>query len=303
MYSPKVGNYQFPPKNLSLPWSYEVKEESTVSISSELIYKSNMQIVKNDILKRNLDWIHLNFGAEGTGKTSLAIQDALEIDPKFDKQNMGELPQVPFSVKQFKQFLEKWRTDSFYEGRRGAALIFDEGNLVANARRALSKESQEFVSLLTQIRAEFGFYIIFNFQSYRLAETYLKNDRCRSASKCYFTFDKRAREHISGQADYYNAPMVRQFKVNSTTRQIEFPKKRLFQRKFKAAFPFALWKAINEKKYLHLLDVEEQTKNRSTTERKKARLETQIQIAKLDNNTEKVKLLSQELKQILLKEQ
>lgn len=301
MFSPKVGNQLFPPMGFRAPWSPELLEEKLFQLSPEEIYKRNKQIQRNDILDQNLDWIHLNFGAEGTGKTSLGIQDILEIDPKFAAQGK-DLPQVIFSLKQFKAMIGIWRSESFYEGRRGVGLLFDEGNLVANARKVLSKESIEFTNLLTQIRAEFGFYPVFNFQSYRFAETYLKNDRCKSASRCRLIFDRRTKRHIAGQADFYNAPMVRKIKKNVSNNQIEFPEKALFIKKFIPATPFDLWKAVNQKKYDNLLEREEEVKNKTTLEKQTARLERKIMGAKLDNDEEKVKEYSQELKKLLLRD-
>jgi len=297
-----VGKQVFPPKDFQVPWSYELKEEQVARVSPDLLWKSNTQIIKNNIHNRNLDSVHLTFGEEGTGKTSLSIQEAVEIDPQFANQNLADLPQVPFSVKQFKEFIEEKRSDNFYEGRRGVAILFDEGNLVANARKALTKENIEFTSLLTQMRAEFGFFAIFNFQSFRFAETYLKNDRCRSASRCFFRFDRNKMELVSGQAHYYNKPLIRQIKKNTSTGQIEFPSKSLFTRSFKTAHPFKLWKAINEKKYLHLLDMEEQTKTKSTRERRISRLNTLIMVEKLEAepNKEKIKTLTDELRKLLI---
>lgn len=86
-------------------------------------YKSNMGIIRDNYLKKNFDWLHCIDGFERLGKSTLAIQTCLEIDPTFD------LNRICFSPKQYLNAVEN--------AKKGQAILYDEAGTGLFSRQAM----------------------------------------------------------------------------------------------------------------------------------------------------------------------
>lgn len=298
MYSPHPLPLEEFPVNVRVPWSPTVQVERAQTMSALNVWKSNFNIIRNDIHIGKLDWVQMGVGPEGTGKTWVGIRDCCELDTKFLKQSK-DLPQVPFTLKEVKDFLELWRTSDFYQ-RRGVALLIDEGAALISSRNALTKESKELVTLMTQIRAEFGFFIHINYQSQRLADSWLRNDRAKSIARTYFTFSPLEQVHRVGNVLYYNKRLMEKIKKDSQTGQILWPARPSFRSSFEpgAREHVEVYNLINEKKYAHYTSSETEKKAKTVREGRVNQLLASLTIAKLDGDEERSKKVKLQLKEL-----
>lgn len=296
MYSPYTYDVKLRP-GARVPWSPDVVQGESKAISNEDIRKKNFEIILNDIHKGQMDWVQMGVGGEGTGKTWVGMRDCAEVDRKFFQQPK-DLPQVPFSPQQIKDFIELHRADSFYNGRRGVAILIDEGAAVMSSRSAMTRESRELLTLLTQIRAEFGFFIHINYQSQRLADSWLRNDRAKSLARTYFTFNRMTQTHEVGNVLYYNKTLMNKIRKNPTTGQIEFPASPSFVSKFTPGFEVDFYNRVNQKKYEFYSSAESDKKAKSAKERKINKLTASLTLAKIENDVEKVDKLRKQLREL-----
>lgn len=282
IFSPPCGDL-LPSKQDVLPWSPSVDLEVSKKVTNQILYDSNFNIIRNDIFLSRLDWMHLIVGEEGSGKTRTAVYDCLRIDPKFSSQSK-DLPQVIFSVTQLKEFIDLWRENDFYQ-RRGVAILFDEANKLFSAKKTLSKDGMEIEELLTQIRAEFGFFMVANFQSFRQPQSYVRNDRVKSLCRTSLVFDKNELRHKTGIPRYYNRPLIKEIKKLPDGR-ISWPKRPNFIHEIPKENP-VLYEQINNKKYDFLVETENYKMGKRLNERKKDKLLLDLQISKMDGDLEK----------------
>lgn len=297
MYSPSPVVQEVYPEPRGEWWSPDVNVEVVKKKSGRELRLTNFNIIRNDIHKAKLDWVQMGVGPEGTGKTWVGIRDCVEIDAKFLRQSK-DLPQVPFSFKEIKYFLEEWRSNNFYQ-RRGVALLPDEGQALLSSRNALSKESKELVTILTQIRAEYGFFVHINYQSQRLADSWLRNDRAKSIARTYFTFDPVNQVHVVGNVWYYNKQLMNRITKDGKTGAIVWPVHPSYRDTFEPGQKehLEIYNLINEKKYAHYTSAETEKKAKSVREQRKLYLNSRLTVAKLDENAEEVEKIRKQLKE------
>jgi hypothetical protein len=299
VYSPQpLALETFPVRPERVPWSPNPTIEAVKRVSNADVYDKNFNIIRNDIHIGKLDWVQMGIGPEGTGKTWVGIRDCCEIDPQFLKQSK-DLPQVPFTLEEVKQFLELWRTNDFYK-RRGVGLLIDEGAALLSSRSASSKESKELVTLLTQIRAEFGFFIHINYQSQRLADSWLRNDRAKSIAKTYFSFDYKDQVHRVGNVHYYNKKQMEKIKKDQSSGQITWPAFPSFRSTFEPGDKrfVDIYNLVNEKKYAHYTSAETEKKTKNARAGRVNDLLGRLQLAKIDADVDKQRKIRAQLKEL-----
>lgn len=296
MFSPSVWKEERGPRL----FSPDVKITSYASMSARQIYEANFTIIKNDIHNQQLDWFHWNVGDLGTGKTWLSIRDSTEIDPKFLNQSK-DLPQCPFNQGEVSYLQELCRKDNYYQ-RRGVAMLWDEGQQMLSARRSRSKESADLVDILTSIRQEYGFFIVANYQSVRLADVYVRTDRAKSLSRTMFTFDRRTMGHTVGNAYYYNKELLKQIKPDVNTRQIIWPDRPSFDYGFTPGEErfLKIYKLLSEKKYAAYTSKEAVKKVKTQTEARYVEAKAKLEEARLNKDVEKQDFWTKELKSLKL---
>ena len=87
------------------------------------------------LVEKDLDYLMIVTGRERIGKSSLAMQVALSVDPEFD------VSQIVFDVPNL--------YEQVYKLKKGQAVIIDEGATAFFAREAMNTDVREGIKLLT----------------------------------------------------------------------------------------------------------------------------------------------------------
>lgn len=111
------------------------------------ILKRNLDFIKDKVLHKNMDFVICVDGRVGQGKSTLASQLALFLDPTFTLDNIVFTPN---------QFIE-----SVKKAKKGQAIIFDEA-MIISSRSAMSEFNKAVVFLMAQIRSKqlFIFFVL-----------------------------------------------------------------------------------------------------------------------------------------------
>ena len=96
---------------------------------------------KNDVLKKDKDKVIAVDGREGSGKSVLAQQLAVHLDPNFN------LSKIAFSAEEFMAMIKS------PERKKGDCIILDEAFLAANSRSSMSTINRAMVGLATEMRS------------------------------------------------------------------------------------------------------------------------------------------------------
>lgn len=108
--------------------------------------KSNLEVVKHSVTKKDFDSFIVVTGREGFGKSSFAGQVATFLDPTFN------LNRCCFT---FSQFVEACR-----DARKFEAVVFDETMGALSSRGAMSRFNRELVKLMSEMRSKNLFVIL-----------------------------------------------------------------------------------------------------------------------------------------------
>jgi energy-coupling factor transporter ATP-binding protein EcfA2 len=113
--------------------------------------KANTDAMIRDVTKKNYDGFVLIVGREGFGKSTLAMQLAMYVDPTFN------LNRVVFTAE---QFLEEVEIAEKYQ-----AIVFDETMGYLSSRGAMSKFNKTLIKVMSEMRSKnlFVFLCIPNF--------------------------------------------------------------------------------------------------------------------------------------------
>ncbi|MCK4522469.1 MAG: hypothetical protein KAU20_07890 [Nanoarchaeota archaeon] len=107
------------------------------SYSMDGYMKKNLDTAKR-IIKKDWDMIFIYDGAEGSGKSTKAIQDAFYFDPTLDNDRVVFTP---------KEFREAIMTAKPYQ-----AVIYDEAYTGLSSRATMSLINRTLISMLAEIR-------------------------------------------------------------------------------------------------------------------------------------------------------
>ena len=101
------------------------------------IYKG-YEDVKNKLIKKDWDWVTIVDGLEGSGKSTIAQQVAVLVDPTFN------LDRVVFNPEDFKKAIHKSKP---YQ-----AIIYDEAYNTMSSGKAMHNAQKSVLSMLAEIR-------------------------------------------------------------------------------------------------------------------------------------------------------
>ena len=173
------------------------------------ILKNNLEIFKQDVLRRDDDCCIIIDGIERGGKTTLAWSVAKYLDPTYN------LSRCVFTADQF--------FEAVVNGKKGQAIVFDEAFGYLNSRQALSK----FNKSLIKVMAEMGFknlFVIILIPSFFELDKYpamhrsrallhvYKNKLGRKGNFSFFNFHKKKMLYLFGKKSYsYRKPSANFF--------------------------------------------------------------------------------------------
>lgn len=114
-----------------------VFEGTEKEFSMDGFLKTNLDTAK-EVIRKDWDMIFCYDGYEGSGKTTIAAQNAMYCDSNLSLKNYA------FSSKQFKEVINK--------AKKYRAVVYDEAYSGLSSRGAMSKINRSIVSMLTEIR-------------------------------------------------------------------------------------------------------------------------------------------------------
>lgn len=169
------------------------------------IVKSELDKVKERVLKKDRDYVAVYDGEEGVGKSVLAMQHARHLDPNFN------LDHVVFTADDFIKIIKDSKT------KKGTAIVLDETFNAANSRASLTEINRSMIALATEMRQK-NLFILLVLPSFFDLDRYFALWRSRALFHVYFTpdedrhyiiFPKDAKKllYLSGKKTYnYNYP-------------------------------------------------------------------------------------------------
>ena len=102
--------------------------------------KANLDYIKTDVTRRNFDSIILVVGREGYGKSTIAMQMALYLDPTFT------VDRVVFTAEQF--------MDAVRAAKPYTSVVFDETMGFLSSRGAMSKFNRDLIKIMSEMRSK-----------------------------------------------------------------------------------------------------------------------------------------------------
>lgn len=108
--------------------------------------KSNLDHAQGEVLKKDFDFFLVIDGREGYGKSTLAHQVAMHLDPTYN------LERCCFSAEQFK--------DAVDSATKGQAIVFDETMGYLSSRGSMTKFNKMLVKIFSEMRSKNLFIIL-----------------------------------------------------------------------------------------------------------------------------------------------
>jgi len=158
--------------------------------------ENNLDTVKKLMEHRDQDWLHINIGQEGSGKSTLGLRMAQYFDDDFDVDNIVFTPD---------QFISRSKKLEQY-----SAIVVDEGANVFYSRDAMTKGVKKAVKFLTQMR-ELNLFIIINIPNFFIIDKYIREHRTKSMSRAikpgwFHFYSKRRMDDIERKNGGINYP-------------------------------------------------------------------------------------------------
>jgi hypothetical protein len=161
------------------------------------------ELVDNDI-----DWIHLNIGGEGTGKSTFGIHfgQTVQHEPPFNIEGITH---------GYPEFTHRLDT-----APQGTAVHCDEGGDVFLSRESMSKPRADILKQMMKIRAK-NLFVIINISDLSLLEGYLKNFRVKSLTRTKMYY--RNGRYYKGYVEIYDKNQCRLIHKDANGK-MRFPK-------------------------------------------------------------------------------
>ncbi len=144
------------------------------------IIMEQLNIVKKRVITKDRDWVCVIDGEEGSGKSVLAQQIAMFLDPNFTINN------IVFNSDDFIKIIKDPKT------KKGTAIVLDEAFAAANSRSSLSEVNRSMIGVATEMRQK-NLFIIFCIPSFFDLDKYFALWRCRALFHVYFTNEEDRR--------------------------------------------------------------------------------------------------------------
>lgn len=194
------------------------------------ILEKNLDKIKRQIVKNDLDWFIVIEGYERSGKSKLAKKIAQYFDPDF------KIRQFVFTMPQ----LENLIYDKSHPLKKGQVVIIDEGATAMFKRDAMREENVDGVKTLTTMGHKNLLVIICVPSAFELIESYVMRHRIKTLIKII----------RRGKFKAYNRKLIKRVHFNAKTRTWVYPRC-AFAERFTAPDD-ELWAEYLEKKEEYL---------------------------------------------------
>jgi hypothetical protein len=223
------------------------------------LLKKNLLLVQK-LLRRDYDWLHINIGYERSGKSTLAIHEALIVDPTFDASR------ITFTQADFKNAVNKSKP---YQ-----AIIADEGAESFMSKDAMRAENVENQKLLTKIGAK-RLFVIINVPDFFLLDPYVRGHRVRSMCRVVGR----------GELAFYSKSHIQLIRRNLENKATIYPEPNFFDDftmlDKKPGIPGHVWKDYLAKKMAYLGRHTKEDKLRSMADKLLSQTITQKEASKI----------------------
>ena len=135
------------------------------------VVKLQLDRIKKEVKKQDKDWVAVYDGEEGSGKSVLAMQHAIYLDPKFN------LDSICFTSD---QFIDKLKT-----ARKFSCILLDESYNAANSRSTLTEVNRAMVGVATEMRQR-NLFVLFVLPTFFDLDKYFAIWRCRTLFHVYY---------------------------------------------------------------------------------------------------------------------
>lgn len=132
--------------------------------------KTNLDIVKERIARQDIDWVHLNVGTPGSGKSTLGHWMCMYMDPNYSVQN------IAWSFREFCKLLKELPPKS--------AICPDEAVEMFSAKESMGKETKKACKLLIKYRFKNFFYCL-NTKNFWNIDKDTRGDSIRTMCHCW----------------------------------------------------------------------------------------------------------------------
>lgn len=133
--------------------------------------------VKKRVLKKDRDFVAVIDGEEGVGKSVLAQQIALYLDPEFN------IDKIVFNSDDFLRLIKDPKT------KKGSCIVLDEAFSAANNRASLTEVNRSMIGVATEMRQK-NLFILMVLPSFFDLDKFFALWRCRVLIHVYFTPDE-----------------------------------------------------------------------------------------------------------------
>ena len=130
--------------------------------------------VRERVLNKDRDFVAVYDGEEGVGKSVLAQQHAVILDPNFTIDN------IVFTADSFIKKIKDPNT------KKGTCIVLDEAFSSANSRGALTEVNRSMIGLATEMRQK-NLFVLLVLPSFFDLDRYFALLRCRALFHVYFT--------------------------------------------------------------------------------------------------------------------
>lgn len=164
-------------------WDKGEKKIIDVNTLLDPIVTTELLKVKKKVLTKDRDWVGLVDGEEGVGKSVLAQQLAVFLDPDFNLDN------IVFNSDDFIKKIKDPKT------KKGTCIVLDEAFSSANSRASMSEVNRSLIGVATEMRQK-NLFIIIVLPSFFDLDKYFALWRCRALFHVYFTPEEEERRYI-----------------------------------------------------------------------------------------------------------
>ena len=150
----------------------------------------NIKNIHKDILGQEIDWVLINTGEEGSGKSATSLY-VLKILEQFDLEN-----HVSFNFEQYFRLIKK------HKDNPGAVIVLDEAVSSFFSREARKKFNSMLVKLLI-INRSFQHFHILNIPNFYYLDIYIREQRAKTL--LFNVFDMKSKERFTA---FYNRKQI-----------------------------------------------------------------------------------------------
>lgn len=164
------------------PVAYEDKDPVEV-FKEDLFWLGCRDIAR--LLRQDRDWLHINDGYEGTGKSNSSMWSCLFVDPLFYSRNLNKDTWLKDILFVANEILRSIKGSRYYEAKN-----LDEGSKALFAREAMKEKNIDLIKTFTLCRQQRQFFNI-NIPTIWILDPYLRNSRVKTWGHNFEEFEER----------------------------------------------------------------------------------------------------------------